>query len=67
MQWEVNSGSGFTVLANGGVYSGVTTKTLTITGATASLNGDQYEAIFTNSAGTLTSNAATLTVSAALR
>ena len=65
VQWEVNSGSGFTALANGGVYSGVTTTTLTITGATSSLNGDQYEAIFTNPHGTLTTSAATLTINAA--
>ena len=65
VQWDVNSGSGFTALANGGVYSGVATKTLTITGVTASLSGDQYEAIFTNSAGTLTTSAATLTVDVA--
>ena len=62
VQWEVNSGTGFTALSNGGVYSGVTTKSLTITGATTSLSGDQYQAIFTNSAGTLTSSPATLTV-----
>ena len=65
VQWEVNSGSGFTALANGGVYSGVTTTTLTITGATASVAGDQYEAIFTNAHGTLTTSAATLTINAA--
>jgi cyclophilin family peptidyl-prolyl cis-trans isomerase len=65
VQWEVNSGSGFTALSNGGVYSGVTTTTLTITAATTSLGGNQYEAIFTNSAGTLTTSAAALTVNAA--
>jgi hypothetical protein len=62
VQWMVNSGSGFTNLSNGGVYSGVTTPTLTITSATASVNGNQYEAVFTNSSGTLASNAATLTI-----
>ena len=62
MQWEVNTGSGFTALTNGGVYSGVTTDTLTITGATAAMNGYQYEAVFTNGAARSTTNPATLTV-----
>jgi hypothetical protein len=62
VQWKVNSGSGFTNLVNGGVYSGVTTGTLTITGATSNLNANQYEAVFTNGSGTLTTNAAILTV-----
>ena len=62
VQWDVNTGSGFSPLSNGGVYSGVTTTTLTINGATAGLNGDRYEAVFTNTAGTLASSAATLTV-----
>ena len=35
---------------------------LTISGATADLNGYQYEAVFSNAAGTLTSSAAALTV-----
>ena len=33
-----------------GVYSGSTTDTLTISGATAAMNGYQYEAVFTNTA-----------------
>ena len=48
MQWEVNTGSGFTNMTNGGVYSGSSTGTLTITGATAAMNGYLYEAVFTN-------------------
>ncbi|MGO9109691.1 MAG: immunoglobulin domain-containing protein, partial [Thermoguttaceae bacterium] len=62
VQWEANSGSGFTPLSDGGVYSGTTTTTLTISGATADLNGDQYEAIFTNSISSVSTTAATLTV-----
>ena len=50
-------------MSNGGAYSGVTTTALTISGATADLNGDQYEAVFSNTAGTLASHAhAALTV-----
>ena len=54
--------SGFTAVSNGGVYSGATTGTLTITAATAPLNGSQYKAVFTNSSGTLASNPVTLTI-----
>ncbi len=41
-QWQVNSGSGFVDLANTTPYSGVTTSSLTITGATMGLNGFVY-------------------------
>lgn len=61
-QWQVNSGSGFTNVTNGGVYSGATTTTLTITGATAIMNGYQFRAVATGS-GSTNSNAGTLTVS----
>ena len=44
-RWQVNTGSGFVNLANGGVYSGANTATLLITGATTALNGYQYRAI----------------------
>jgi len=44
-QWYVNPGSGFTALTNTGVYSGVTTNILSITAATASMSGNQYECI----------------------
>ncbi len=64
LQWQVNTGSGFTNLTDGGVYSGSATTTLTITGASAAMSGYQYQAVFTNSAGSLTTNAATLTVNA---
>ena len=61
VQWEVNTGSGFNNVS-GSEYSGATTGTLTITGATAAMNGYTYEAVFTNSSGSVTTNAATLTV-----
>ena len=66
VQWYVNTGSGFTALSNAGVYSGVTTTTLTITGATGDMNGYQYEAVFSNGVSpNATTTAATLTVSKA--
>ena len=37
-----------TSLTDSGVYSGSSTDTLTITAATAGMNGYQYEAVFTN-------------------
>lgn len=43
-QWQVNTGTGFTNITNGGVYGGATTGTLTITGATAAMNGYIYRA-----------------------
>ena len=60
MQWEVNTGNGFILVSNGAsngaIYSGARTGTLTITGVTPNFNGYQYEAVFTNSAGTLTTS-----------
>ena len=48
-------------LSDGGRISGATTATLTITGVTESDEGG-YRCVVTNSAGTATSNTATLTV-----
>ena len=62
-QWQVNSGSGYANISDGGVYSGATTSTLTITGATAGMNGYLYRVVVSGSAAPdATSNAATLTV-----
>ena len=62
--WQVNTGSGFTYLTNGGVYSGVNTATLNITGALTSMNGYQYRCVVICPQGGLPeiSNSATLTV-----
>ncbi len=60
MQWAVNAGSGFSNLTDGGLYSGSSTDTLTITGATAAMSGYQYEAVFSNSVSSATSTRATL-------
>jgi gliding motility-associated-like protein len=59
-QWEVNNGTGFTNVVNGGVYSGATTPTLTITGATAGMSGYTYYCIVGN--GMVLSDTITLTV-----
>lgn len=62
-QWQVNCGSGFSNVTNGGVYSGATTSTLTLTGATTLFNGCLYRCITSQSTCNTTSNSATLTVS----
>jgi len=62
-QWQVNTGSGFTNVANGGVYSGVTTNTLQVTGGSIAMNGYQYRCILTGDcAPPATSNTVVLTV-----
>ncbi len=61
-QWQVNTGSGFTNLSNSGVYSGVTTSTLSLTAVPASMNGYQYQCIASGYCGPVNSNTATLTV-----
>ena len=64
-QWQVNNGGGFTNITNNATYSGATSSTLSITGATSSMSGYQYRCIVTGS-GSVNSNAATLTVPTAL-
>ena len=49
-------------LGNNASYAGVTTATLTVGSTTQAMNGDQFRCVVTNSAGTATSGAVTLTV-----
>ena len=58
VQWYVNAhdGAGFTLI------SGATSTTLTLTNVSQAQNNDSYEAVFTNSSGTITTNPANLTV-----
>gem|GEM_PF-4854186 len=62
-QWQVstNSGIDWTDLTEGGVYSGTTAATLTLTGIPAAYNGYQYRCEASNSVGTTTSGPFTLT------
>ncbi len=60
VQWQVSTDGGVT-FSN---VSGATSTTLSFTTA-SSQNGNRYRAVFTNSAGTATTTAATLTVNAA--
>ncbi|PXY39201.1 hypothetical protein DMB65_18780, partial [Flavobacterium cheongpyeongense] len=50
-QWQLstNNGVSWTNITNGGVYSGATTGTLTITGATAGMSGYDYRDLVTQS------------------
>src|SRR2546425_2287480 len=65
-QWQVSAdnGSNWNNLANAGAYNGVNLATLTVS-TSSGLTGYQYRCLVSNSAGTATSNAATLTVNPA--
>lgn len=62
-QWQVNTGSGFANVSNASPYSGATTSTLSISGATLGMNGYEYKCIVSNGGCTsATSSTATLSV-----
>ena len=63
-QWQrwPAGGSTWSNLSNGGAYSGVTTASLTVTGSTLGMTGDQFQCVVSNPHGATTSFAATLTV-----
>lgn len=65
-QWEVSTDNGSTwnAISDGGVYSGATTATLTLTNIPLGMNGYQYRCTAANSEGTIDSSVATLTVDA---
>ena len=63
-QWQrLPAGSATWVsLADDATYSGTATTTLTVSGLTTAMNGDQFRCVITNPFGSVTSSAATLTV-----
>jgi sugar lactone lactonase YvrE/uncharacterized Zn-binding protein involved in type VI secretion len=63
-QWqrEPSGSSTFSNLSDGGAYSGTATPTLTVSGPTIAMSGDQFQCVVTNNAGSATSTAASLTV-----
>src|SRR5436190_9358634 len=61
-QWQVNTGSGWSDLGNNATYSGVTTKKLDITGATAAMNNYQYRCVISSDCKTAISSLATLKI-----
>ncbi|MFA0964662.1 Calx-beta domain-containing protein [Roseivirga sp. BDSF3-8] len=60
IRWQENDGAGWSDIAEGGVYSGTQTATLTISGTPASLNGYQYRAVASGDCGDVISDPATL-------
>ncbi|MBF6558145.1 MAG: hypothetical protein IVW52_18720 [Acidimicrobiales bacterium] len=58
VQWQVSTDGGATFSP----VAGATSTTLTIAGTTLAENGNEYEAVFTNGAGSATTNSALLTV-----
>lgn len=65
-QWQSDNGSGstFTNITNGGMYSGATTGTLTITGVTSSMHAYKYRLVASGTCSpAATSSAAVLGVS----
>ncbi|MBK8610021.1 MAG: T9SS type A sorting domain-containing protein [Chitinophagaceae bacterium] len=67
-QWQqsINAGGSWSNITNGGIYSGATGTTLTLTGVTAGMNGYLYRAVVTGTAacGAVNSASAALTVTA---
>src|SRR6266568_615075 len=63
-QWHrMPAGSStWTNLSNMGSYAGVTTPTLTVSGTTVAMNGDQFRCVVSNPQGSIISGAATLTI-----
>jgi PKD repeat protein len=64
-QWYVNTGSGFNPVADGGVYFGATNSTLSLFGATRTMNGYVYHVVVTGCSSSVNSADATLTVNTA--
>ncbi len=58
VQWQVSNDGGKTFSS----ITGATSTTLTLTNVVFALNGHEYRVVFTNSAGSATTTAATLTV-----
>ena len=65
-QWQLNTPSGWVNITNGGVYSGATTATLTLTNITMVLNGYEFRCLLSNAGcpSVTASSAAILTVQA---
>jgi hypothetical protein len=48
-QWQVNNGTGFTNIVNGGIYSGTTASLLSLTNAPTSMYGYQFRCMINGS------------------
>jgi len=67
-QWQVSTDGGktWTAVANNTTYSGATSATLTATAVTTAMSGNLYRVQLSNSAGSATSGAGTLTVTSSV-
>jgi gliding motility-associated-like protein len=64
-QWQVNTGSGFTTINNGGIYSGATSDSLVLTAVNTGMINNQYHCIISSgTCGNITTNNVSLTVKA---
>lgn len=61
-QWQVNSGSGFQNITNGGQYSGASTNTLTVINTTMSNHNNYFRCLVSSNNCTVLTNEAKLTV-----
>lgn len=61
-QWQEDDGGGFANIADGGIYAGATTATLTITPTDKTENGFDYRCNVTDDNGTTASDGAAMTV-----
>ncbi len=63
-QWQLDTGTGFVDLSEGGMYSNTTSASLSITGATIGMNGNKYRCLIISNApcGSVISNEMELTV-----
>jgi hypothetical protein len=62
LQWQMNDGSGFNNLSNGGQFSGVTSNILTVSNITLNNNANQYRCIAVLNGCSDTSEIAVMTV-----
>lgn len=66
-QWQEDQGSGFANISDGGIYSGATTATLSLTGVLATMDTWQYQCIVSGTCSpAITSATAVLSVSSAI-
>lgn len=61
-QWEINDGSGFLPITEGGIFSGVTTSTLQLNGVTADLHTAEIRCVVSGICNTVQSSNALLFV-----
>jgi len=66
-QWQADTGTGYYNISDGGHYSGTTTGTLTVTGVTTGMSGNNYRCVVSTETGCIdTSLAGMLTVNSTL-